>query len=79
MGKRAKLLKRVYYAAKHHAELHASLGNHPLRDDGARAESKGARAAYEYIMQMIEKSDTIGKTDYKDIFDMPKTFPKKIY
>jgi hypothetical protein len=70
-----RLLKNVYFMALHHAKLNESLMNDLSRDDVQRAKDTGYYSAYSYVVQMIQNSETIGKTDYKKVYKMPENFP----
>lgn len=74
-----KLLKNIYYAAKHHQELNDGLRNDLLRSEILRAKNEGLHDAYAHIVQMVIYSDRIGIADYKKVFKMEETFPKKLY
>lgn len=74
-----KILENVYYAAEHLQELHLFLKNDLLADDVSRAKAAGAFDAYSQVLQMIRLHDTIGSVDYKKVFNMLDTFPKRLY
>lgn len=74
-----KLLENIYYAAKHHQERSGMIKDDLLRDDLERCKARGSYDAYAHIVQMITHNDTIGIADYKKVFKMEETFPKKLY
>lgn len=70
-----KLLENIYYMALHHAKLNESLKNDLTRDDTQRAKDEGYYNAYSYVVLMIQKSESLGKTDYKKVYKMTENFP----
>ena len=70
-----KLLTNIYFLAKHHRDLNQSLMNDLSRDDLLRSNSTGCFDAYDYIVQMCERSDLIGKVDYKKVHKMKGKLP----
>jgi hypothetical protein len=58
--------------ALRHKELNEGLKNDIMRDEYYRRYSEGLCDACAYVVQMFDHSDTIGITDYKNIFKMKK-------
>ena len=70
-----KLLENIYFAAVYHRDSSDSRARDFTRDKILRAKDQGLADAYSYIVQFIEYSDTIGKTDYKKVHNMKEKYP----
>jgi hypothetical protein len=67
-NKHKTLLQNLYKMAKNHAELNQRLSNDLSRSDILRSKSEGSLDAYEFVLQMINHSDTIGNVDYDKVY-----------